>query len=409
MAEQRIEKDTFGDIAVAGRSPLGRADRALAAPLRHLDREDAARADPRAGAGQAQRRGRQPRARHARRPKKADAIVAAADEVLAGKHDGEFPLSVWQTGSGTQSNMNMNEVLANRASQLLGGPLGEGRLVHPNDDVNRSQSSNDVFPTAMSVAAVEALVRRAAAARSTALRDDARRQGRRVRRRSSRSAAPTCRTRRRSRSARRSRAGSRSSITAWRTCARALPHLCELALGGTAVGTGLNAPPEFGARVAAELAARTGPAVRLRAEQVRGARRARRDRLRARRAEDAGGVADQDRQRRALARLGPALGPGRDPHSRERAGQLDHAGQGQPDPVRGADDALRPGARQRRRDQHRRRVRQLRAQRLQAGADPQLPAERAAARPTARAASTSTAPAASSPTARASTSWCSAR
>ncbi|MEO8081325.1 MAG: lyase family protein, partial [Caldimonas sp.] len=88
---------------------------------------------------------------------KADAIIAAADEVLAGRHDGEFPLSVWQTGSGTQSNMNMNEVLANRASQLLGGPVGEGRLVHPNDEVNRSQSSNDVFPTAMSVAAVEAL------------------------------------------------------------------------------------------------------------------------------------------------------------------------------------------------------------------------------------------------------------
>src|SRR6185437_1133717 len=93
-------------------------------------------------------------------PKKADAIIAAADEVLEGRHDDEFPLSVWQTGSGTQSNMNMNEVLANRASQLLGGPVGEGRLVHPNDDVNRSQSSNDVFPTAMNLAVVEAVERR---------------------------------------------------------------------------------------------------------------------------------------------------------------------------------------------------------------------------------------------------------
>src|SRR4029079_1550128 len=93
-------------------------------------------------------------------PKKGQAIIAAADEVLAGKHDDEFPLVVWQTGSGTQTNMNVNEVLANRASELLGGERGEGRLVHPNDDVNRSQSSNDVFPTAMHVAAVEALTHR---------------------------------------------------------------------------------------------------------------------------------------------------------------------------------------------------------------------------------------------------------
>src|SRR4051812_37427293 len=78
---------------------------------------------------------------------KGPAIVAAADEVLAGKHDGEFPLVIWQTGSGTQTNMNMNEVLANRASEILGGPRGEERLVHPNDHVNRGQSSNDVFPT----------------------------------------------------------------------------------------------------------------------------------------------------------------------------------------------------------------------------------------------------------------------
>jgi fumarate hydratase class II len=88
---------------------------------------------------------------------KAAAIIAAADEVLAGQHDDDFPLVVWQTGSGTQTNMNVNEVLANRASELLGGARGEGRLVHPNDDVNKSQSSNDVFPTAMHVAAVDAI------------------------------------------------------------------------------------------------------------------------------------------------------------------------------------------------------------------------------------------------------------
>jgi fumarate hydratase, class II len=88
---------------------------------------------------------------------KAKAIIAAADEVIGGKLDAEFPLVVWQTGSGTQTNMNMNEVLANRASEVMGGERGEGRKVHPNDDVNRGQSSNDVFPTAMHVAAVHVL------------------------------------------------------------------------------------------------------------------------------------------------------------------------------------------------------------------------------------------------------------
>src|SRR5450432_4680845 len=91
--------------------------------------------------------------------KTAEAIVAAADEALAGKHDAEFPLAVWQTGSGTQTNMNVNEVLANRASEILGGSRGEARLVHPNDDVNRGQSSNDVFPTAMNIAAAETVSR----------------------------------------------------------------------------------------------------------------------------------------------------------------------------------------------------------------------------------------------------------
>ncbi|MFZ1811142.1 MAG: lyase family protein, partial [Candidatus Nitrotoga sp.] len=89
---------------------------------------------------------------------KADAIVRVADEILAGQHTREFPLSVWQTGSGTQTNMNLNEVLANRASELLGGKWGKDRLVHPNDDVNLGQSSNDIFPTAMHVAASLSIV-----------------------------------------------------------------------------------------------------------------------------------------------------------------------------------------------------------------------------------------------------------
>ncbi|MDH4350771.1 MAG: lyase family protein, partial [Gemmatimonadota bacterium] len=101
---------------------------------------------------------------------KATAVTTAADEVLSGAHDREFPLLVWQTGSGTQTNMNMNEVLANRASEILGGARGAKRLVHPNDDVNRGQSSNDVFPTAMHVAAVHALRTRVIPA-ATALRD----------------------------------------------------------------------------------------------------------------------------------------------------------------------------------------------------------------------------------------------
>src|SRR6186997_1336323 len=90
--------------------------------------------------------------------KKAGAITAAADEALAGKLDDHFPLVTWQTGSGTQTNMNVNEVLANRASEILGGERGQKRLVHENDDVNKGQSSNDTFPTAMHVAAVTALV-----------------------------------------------------------------------------------------------------------------------------------------------------------------------------------------------------------------------------------------------------------
>src|SRR5277367_2337448 len=90
-------------------------------------------------------------------PAIANAIITAADEVITGRHDAEFPLVVWQTGSGTQTNMNLNEVIANRASELLGGERGMNRKVHPNDQVNLGQSSNDVFPTAMHVAAVEAL------------------------------------------------------------------------------------------------------------------------------------------------------------------------------------------------------------------------------------------------------------
>jgi fumarate hydratase class II len=188
--------------------------------------------------------------------RKASAIIAAADEVLDGRHDDEFPLVVWQTGSGTQTNMNVNEVLANRASELLGGPRGEGRLVHPNDDVNRSQSSNDVFPTAMHVAAVEGIrnklmpglqrLKGTLAAKSDAFRDIVK-----IGRTHLQDATPLTLGQEFS--------GYVAQLEqADRHLHASLPHLCELALGGTAVGTGLNAPPGYAEKVAGELARLTG-------------------------------------------------------------------------------------------------------------------------------------------------------
>jgi len=188
--------------------------------------------------------------------RKASAIIAAADEVLAGRHDDEFPLVVWQTGSGTQTNMNVNEVLANRASELLGGPRGEGRLVHPNDDVNKSQSSNDVFPTAMNVAAVDGIrhrllpalakLRATLAQKAEAFQDIVK-----IGRTHLQDATPLTLGQEFS--------GYAAQLEqADRHLHASLPHLCELALGGTAVGTGLNAPPGYAQNVAAELARLTG-------------------------------------------------------------------------------------------------------------------------------------------------------
>ena len=187
---------------------------------------------------------------------KAKAIVDAADEVIAGGHADEFPLVVWQTGSGTQSNMNMNEVLANRASELLGGERGEARLVHPNDDVNKSQSSNDVFPTAMHVAAAVAVERHLLPA-LLKLRETLALKSRefdgivKIGRTHLQDATPLTLG---------------QEFSGWvaqlvhgdRHVRAALPHLHELALGGTAVGTGLNAPKGYAEAVAAELARITG-------------------------------------------------------------------------------------------------------------------------------------------------------
>ncbi len=186
----------------------------------------------------------------------ADAVIAAADEVLSGRHPDEFPLVVWQTGSGTQTNMNVNEVLANRASEILGGPRGAGRLVHANDHVNRSQSSNDVFPTGMHVAAYEALVGTVIpalralgatlAAKSATFADIVK-----IGRTHLQDATPLTLGQELS--------GHAAQLDqAVGHIEAACPRLAALAIGGTAVGTGLNAPAGFGSGVAAELARLTG-------------------------------------------------------------------------------------------------------------------------------------------------------
>ena len=189
-------------------------------------------------------------------PGLADAIARAAQEVVDGLHAVEFPLVVWQTGSGTQSNMNVNEVLANRASELLGGGRGAARIVHPNDHVNLGQSSNDVFPTAMHIAAASALegeVLPALAGLRATLEAKSREFAHIVKigRTHLQDATPITLGQEFS--------GYVAQLVASEAALRAtLPGLWELAIGGTAVGTGLNTAPGFAARVADEVARETG-------------------------------------------------------------------------------------------------------------------------------------------------------
>lgn len=189
-------------------------------------------------------------------PKKAEAIAQAADDVLSGKLAGNFPLVVWQTGSGTQSNMNMNEVLANRATEILGGDFRKEKLVHPNDDVNKSQSSNDTYPTALHVASVIAVeeqllpaiekLQKTLEAKSEAFSDIVK-----IGRTHLQDATPLTLG---------------QEISGWVEMLRkshkmvkdSLEAVRELALGGTAVGTGLNAHPELGERVAKKISELTG-------------------------------------------------------------------------------------------------------------------------------------------------------
>lgn len=188
--------------------------------------------------------------------KKARAIMDAAKEIIDGKHPDEFPLAVWQTGSGTQTNMNLNEVIANLASELLGGPRGEERVVHPNDDVNRGQSSNDVFPTAMHVAAAVAIVRHLVPSLKT-LRDTLEKKAKafdkivKIGRTHLQDATPLTLGQEFS--------GYVAQLDQGiRHVEATLPHLYQLAQGGTAVGTGLNAHPEFATKVATAIGKLTG-------------------------------------------------------------------------------------------------------------------------------------------------------
>ncbi|MBD8531955.1 MULTISPECIES: class II fumarate hydratase [unclassified Massilia] len=253
--ENRIEKDSFGPIDVP-------ADRLWGAQTQrslhhfHISTERMA-PELVAALAQVKRAAAAVNRSLGKLPKdKADAIIAAADEVLEGRYPDEFPLAVWQTGSGTQSNMNMNEVLANRASELAGGERGQTRLLHPNDHVNMGQSSNDIFPTAMHVAAALAVSKdvlpslaRLRATLQIKARDfdDIVKIGRTH----LQDATPLTLGQEFS--------GYVAQLEFAEGAIRAsLPGLLALAAGGTAVGTGLNAHPDFAPRIAAELGSRTG-------------------------------------------------------------------------------------------------------------------------------------------------------
>ncbi len=187
---------------------------------------------------------------------KADLIVKAADEVIEGKLDDNFPLVVWQTGSGTQTNMNANEVISNRAIELAGGQIGSKKPVHPNDDVNKAQSSNDTFPTAMHIAAVEEIHRRLIPM-VTKLKDALKEKSDefkgiiKIGRTHLMDATPLTLGQEFS--------GYVQQLTnGLERINDSLSRLYELALGGTAVGTGLNTHPEFAVKAAEKIAELTG-------------------------------------------------------------------------------------------------------------------------------------------------------
>ena len=249
MSGSRVEKDSFGDIEVPAERLWGAqtersrrffrisGERMPLPVIYALARVKKAAAQANLDLGLLKK-------------EKSGAIQRAAEEVLAGKHDEEFPLVVWQTGSGTQSNMNVNEVLANRASELLGGERGQKRLVHPNDDVNMGQSSNDVFPTAMHIAAalaVEEVLASVEILRATlARKSEAFSRIVKIGRTHLQDATPLTLGQEFS--------GYAAQLEHAQGAIKATQAgLVELAIGGTAVGTGLNTHPDFARGVCANL------------------------------------------------------------------------------------------------------------------------------------------------------------
>ena len=256
MMEFRIEKDTMGEVKVPANRYWGaqtersrnnfKIGQAASMPHEIIEafaylKKAAAFANADLGVLPAEKR---------------DLIAAACDEILAHKLDEEFPLVIWQTGSGTQSNMNLNEVISNRAHVLNGGKLGEKSVIHPNDDVNKSQSSNDTYPTAMHIAAYQKVVQHTLPAvkrlqKTLAAKAEAFTDVVKIGRTHLMDATPLT-------------LGQEFSAYAAqlaygiRALENTLPHLAELALGGTAVGTGLNTPKGYDVQVASYIAKFTG-------------------------------------------------------------------------------------------------------------------------------------------------------
>ncbi|OAM36177.1 class II fumarate hydratase [Eikenella sp. NML120348] len=254
--EFRIEKDTMGEVRVPANRYWGaqtersrnnfKIDPAASMPHEIIEafaylKKAAAFANADLGVLPAEKR---------------DLIATACDEILAHKLDEEFPLVIWQTGSGTQSNMNLNEVISNRAHVLNGGKLGDKSVIHPNDDVNKSQSSNDTYPTAMHIAAYQKVVQHTLPAvkrlqKTLAAKAEAFADVVKIGRTHLMDATPLT-------------LGQEFSAYAAqlaygiRALENTLPHLAELALGGTAVGTGLNTPKGYDVQVAFYIAKFTG-------------------------------------------------------------------------------------------------------------------------------------------------------
>src|SRR5215475_992885 len=256
MSETRIEKDTMGDIAVASDRYWGAQTQRSLKYFQAGAGRDTMPSELIKALGTLKKAAAMANVELKLLDKeRGDLITQVADEVISGKLDNHFPLVIWQTGSGTQTNMNTNEVISNRAIEIAGGVMGSKKPIHPNDDVNKAQSSNDAFPTAMHIAAVEILASLVEALKDLKkhLEEKASAYDKviKIGRTHLMDAVPL---------------SLGQEISGWaqmmdndlQRIAMTLPGLYELAIGGTAVGTGLNTHPEFAARAAAKIAALTG-------------------------------------------------------------------------------------------------------------------------------------------------------